>query len=293
MIVLDLRAGDEHGSVRMKLALGGSIGAFRVALRGTQYENRFLPRRAPAPRSWRVVLRIESGALQLAGRTLHRGDWAIARDTVFVPETDGPPIAAAVRGDVELFAVRLGVDCFSSLAPLEIVHASSAVERAYCGVAAELDTASAPTAALVDGLRALLGAIHEGGWAVRVPSLPDGAPDPMVLRVQQALTTGFARLREHPMMLDLIERAGITERQMLRDLIAVQERLGMFRGGWRDTLRWWRVTAAMFLLGHPARSVDSVARATGYADASALGRAFRDSGLPSPARVRDELSALG
>ncbi len=84
------------------------------------------------------------------------------------------------------------------------------------------------------------------------------------------------------------ELAQISIRQLRRDAAEISTRNGL--GGFRRATRVFRVRRAVLLLSVPALSVEAVARLSGYSGATAMARAFRDEGLPSPTEVRVELA---
>gem|GEM_PF-7030310 len=275
----------------MKFALGQGSGAFLVQLRKTQYQNRFIPRREKSPHSWRILLRVSSGNLKLANTVVAPGSWACVSDDVFVPSAEGPSVLATVDADVELLAIRVNADRVPAhWSTVERLDASAEIDETAARFASKLDEVETVEHDFIAGFSSLMAMFQRQRWlSASDEKVEDSLHDPTRLRVQRALTSALGQLALQPMMLDLIEESGVTERQMLRDLTSVQQRFAMFEGGWRETLRWWRLTAAVFLLGNHDRSIAEVARATGYADSSALGRAFRDVGLIAPTQIKNAL----
>jgi transcriptional regulator GlxA family with amidase domain len=82
--------------------------------------------------------------------------------------------------------------------------------------------------------------------------------------------------------------AGLSLRQIGRDLRELTQTFGLFGRGFRDAMRVLRLRAAVLLLSAPDSSPSDVARTVGYGSLDAMGRAFRDALLPAP-RVVQEL----
>jgi AraC-like DNA-binding protein len=87
--------------------------------------------------------------------------------------------------------------------------------------------------------------------------------------------------------------AGLSLRQLGRDLTDFTRDFGMFGAGFRDAMRILRLRAAVLLLSAPGGSPSEVARAVGYGSLDAMGRAFRDAQLPAPSVVQDAVRFPG
>jgi AraC-like DNA-binding protein len=81
--------------------------------------------------------------------------------------------------------------------------------------------------------------------------------------------------------------AGLSLRQLGRDLRDFTRTFGLFGGGFRDAMRVLRLRAAVLLLSAPGGTPSDVARAVGYGSLDAMGRAFRDAQLPAPSVVQE------
>jgi AraC-like DNA-binding protein len=79
--------------------------------------------------------------------------------------------------------------------------------------------------------------------------------------------------------------AGLSLRQLGRDLTDLTRTFGLFGGGFRDAMRIVRLRAAVLLLSAPDATPSEVARVVGYSSLDAMGRAFRDARLPPPSLV--------
>lgn len=81
--------------------------------------------------------------------------------------------------------------------------------------------------------------------------------------------------------------AGLSLRQLGRDLSDMTRTFGLFGAGFRDAMRVLRLRAAVLLLSAPGGTPSEVARAVGYGSLDAMGRAFRDAQLPAPSVVQE------
>jgi AraC-like DNA-binding protein len=81
--------------------------------------------------------------------------------------------------------------------------------------------------------------------------------------------------------------AGLSLRQLGRDLGDLTRTFGLFGAGFRDAMRVLRLRAAVLLLSAPGGTPSDVARTVGYGSLDAMGRAFRDAALPAPSIVQE------
>src|SRR6185503_13787525 len=87
--------------------------------------------------------------------------------------------------------------------------------------------------------------------------------------------------------------AGLSLRQLGRDLRDLTRTFGLFGTGFRDAMRVLRLRAAVLLLSAPDGSPSDVARTIGYGSLDAMGRAFRDAHLPAPSVVQEAVRFRG
>ena len=80
--------------------------------------------------------------------------------------------------------------------------------------------------------------------------------------------------------------AGLSLRQLGRDLGDFTRDFGLFGGGFRDASRVLRLRAAVLFLSAPGATPSDVAKIVGYGSLDAMGRAFRDAKLPAPSVVQ-------
>lgn len=95
-----------------------------------------------------------------------------------------------------------------------------------------------------------------------------------------------------PSLTEMADRTATSTRQVQRDMGSLADALSLPYRGWRATLLSWRISLAVTLLGAPRTTVAEVAVRVGYGSAAAMGRAFRDAGVPSPTEVRTRLLAI-
>ncbi|MEO8703723.1 MAG: AraC family transcriptional regulator [Kofleriaceae bacterium] len=81
--------------------------------------------------------------------------------------------------------------------------------------------------------------------------------------------------------------AGLSLRQLGRDLGDLTRTFGLFGAGFRDAMRVLRLRAACLWLSAPGATPSEVAKTVGYGSLDAMGRAFRDANLPAPSVVQE------
>ncbi|TMQ12791.1 MAG: hypothetical protein E6J91_20320 [Deltaproteobacteria bacterium] len=79
--------------------------------------------------------------------------------------------------------------------------------------------------------------------------------------------------------------AGLSLRQLGRDIADLTRTYGLFGTGFRSAMRVLRLRAAVLLLSAPDGTPGDVARVVSYGSLDAMGRAFRDAQLPAPSVV--------
>lgn len=97
----------------------------------------------------------------------------------------------------------------------------------------------------------------------------------------------YQRLSTSASLKQIASLAGLSLRQLGRDLGDLTRTFGMFGGGFREAMRILRLRAAALLLSAPEGTPSEVARLVGYGSVDAMGRAFRDAGLPAPSIVAE------
>jgi len=113
------------------------------------------------------------------------------------------------------------------------------------------------------------------------------AEPPHLARCWAALEPHFMQLQPAPSLQEIADRAGISVRQLSRDVVDLLNTFAIGLGdSFRDVVSDVRLRWAVLLLSAPALPIHEIARASGYGSLQALGRAFRDAGLPSPSAVR-------
>ena len=209
-----------------------------------------------------------------------------------------------VLRDDELEHVAPGSRTFRSWgAPATVLtmRLSAHLVRGAVGLAAGPRPLPAPAAAALRALggvddthgkeapfRALVAALIASGHVEEqlARELTDEEPAHLE-RVWAALASVYER-QDTAAYVDLIAGlAHVSPRQVQRDLRDLAQRAGF--DGFRATMRGLRLRRAVGLLSAPELEVSEVARIVGYGSADAMGRAFRDAGLPAPSVVRDEV----
>ncbi len=104
-------------------------------------------------------------------------------------------------------------------------------------------------------------------------------------RVWAVMQPLYQHLATSTSLKQIASLAGLSLRQLGRDLTDLTRTFGLFGGGFRDAMRILRLRAAVLLLSAPEATPNDVARVVGYSSLDAMGRAFRDARLPPPSLV--------
>ncbi len=105
-------------------------------------------------------------------------------------------------------------------------------------------------------------------------------------RVWSVLRPLYENLSTSASLKQIASLAGLSLRQLGRDLGDLTRTFGLFGAGFRDAMRVLRLRAAVLLLSAPDATPSDVARTVGYGSLDAMGRAFRDAHLPAPSVVQ-------
>jgi AraC-like DNA-binding protein len=106
-------------------------------------------------------------------------------------------------------------------------------------------------------------------------------------RVWTVMRPLYQNLSTSASLKQIASLAGLSLRQLGRDLGDLTRTFGLFGAGFRDAMRVLRLRAAVLLLSAPDGTPSDVARIVGYGSLDAMGRAFRDAHLPAPSLVQE------
>lgn len=120
-----------------------------------------------------------------------------------------------------------------------------------------------------------------------VASLVPTEPEAFV-RLWAALRPLYASHATSASILQLRRVTGLSLRQLTRDLGNMTRTFGL-GGSFRDTTRVLRLRAAIVLLSAPGGTATEIASLVGFQSLDAMGRAFRNAGLPPPSVVQDAI----
>jgi transcriptional regulator GlxA family with amidase domain len=107
------------------------------------------------------------------------------------------------------------------------------------------------------------------------------------LRLWAVMRPLYQNLATSASLKQIAALAGLSLRQLGRDLRDLTRTFGLFGTGFRDAMRVLRLRAAVLLLSAPEGTPSDVARTIGYGSLDAMGRAFRDASLPAPSIVQE------
>jgi AraC-like DNA-binding protein len=152
---------------------------------------------------------------------------------------------------------------------------------------------SLPQPQLPDVTFALLRACAlEGYVGEQIPDRAFSHWDTVAQKTGESILRAWTSATGIPAISDLARFFGRSGRQLTRNLEAFAHAIGLPSARWRFTMRKWRLRSASILLSAPRATVQDVAREVGYGSVEAMGRAFRDAGLPSPSDIRNAARGL-
>lgn len=279
------------GRVGAKVSLRGVVfrrsGAYSIVLEGTRFDSRAIPCAVGSKAPWYFVLCPIEGELRVGQRRILPNDVVVLpQHFVTVKGSPAFPIRS-LSNEAHAVALRVHPDDLATLHTEPRVHeCSSATVTAI----RELSTALSSDAfqeAAVHAQRAATCLVGEG--ITRQEPDSGGRTQVRASVVQRFARTVYPLLSElttKPGLADVIEQAGVSERQFLRSMVRVQETFDLPDRGFRTAMVRWRATAAALLASSSALSLDEVAVLAGYASPNAVHRAFRKFELPFPGMIQ-------
>lgn len=275
------------GRVRSTFVLGRDLHVHAVERSGLVYDSRFLPE-TPASREHVVVYLAVAGTLEVHRRGALRSETTqgiLVRETELEgPRADRRVVLRSFGSPFLGIDLRVARDALAShpaaggtLLPLDPALLEAGRRLIALGPPA---TAEAELNVLLDGLVA---------HGVLVPR-PGATLPRRSSRLWNALRPLLEELRVLPSLDELSLESGLSLRQLARELTALSGAAGL-GGGWRTFTHRMRLKLAVLALSAEGASIAQVARAVGYSTTDAMGRAFRDAGLPSPTEVREAIGA--
>lgn len=226
------------------------------------------------------------------------------------PPVDGPQ--AYVLADREFDRVVAGAPTFRSsgapaaiielripaadvAVPIGLTHGQislpASVWDAYAGleaVSGEPSQTGDPDSEPAHALNTLMVRLGEAGILSKdlAGSVVTDEPERFT-RLWHVIKPRYSNYETSASLKEIAAAAGLSLRQLGRDLTDLTRTFGLFGAGFRDAMRVLRLRAAVLLLSAPDATPSEVSRAVGYGSLDAMGRAFRDAGLPAPSAIQD------
>lgn len=255
------------------------------------FDSRFAPaaRRATPFAHLYAVWR---GALQVAGGPVVEGPRAFALAEAEFDRVVPGALTFRSWGSPAVI-VELRVPAAALRCPVGLRHGEVALPpAAWAAYGALAEAAAGPAPA--PALHALMVALGAAGVVAAdlVASVVAHEPERFA-RLWDVIRPLYASYATSTSVKELAGPSGLSLRQLGRDLTEMTRTFGLFGAGFRDAARVVRLRAAVLLLSAPDATAGEVARAVGYGSLDAMGRAFRDAGLPAPSAVQDAVRFAG
>jgi hypothetical protein len=295
MLVARSQAVLYRSALRCAFAFGRGIWCKLVDQDRLAYDTRFLPGASGAPKPRVCLYLLGAGSLEMHGRVVERFD---------------APVAIAMTLDqLEGAHERRALTLRASGARCSVIeiHLDAAAFTKSASLPERIDLPDSvwawATRALAnfheDEQRAemeVVGMLRELASSGLVDAEAVGraiAPMPAVL---DQLWRGLRPVVERKLLSatteEIAEGAGVTRRRVEQGMQYFIASTGLVGSGIRVVMNRLRLKAGVIFLSSEEGSVAEVARLAGYGSADAMGRAFRDAGLPSPTVVRQELARI-
>lgn len=128
----------------------------------------------------------------------------------------------------------------------------------------------------------------DGAIGASVPGSIQDEPEQLA-RTWAGLAPLYTNQMTSASIFTLKKLTGMSIRQLARDIKLLTKTFGLPGEGFRDTVKVMRLRTAVMLLSSPGATATEVAQQVGYKSLEAMGRAFRDSGLPAPSVVQQQV----
>ncbi|MCB9578920.1 MAG: helix-turn-helix transcriptional regulator [Polyangiaceae bacterium] len=290
-----LRACERFGlsdvGLTLRFAVERDAGVYYAKLEGASWHTGLLPQAPNPPGDWVFLCLIRAGRVWVApdGFWLESGvPFVVTEQHIVAADPDGScfrsemPVLEGVALRVRAADTRLDASRPKNVTVDASVR--QALENAVDVLAGDADTGETQSL-----FQRLLDACADTGILTRHLRVEAERRRHSALeRARKALFPILETLFQSPMLVDAMSRVGTTDRQVRRDILRLQREYGFFDRGWRNALNRWRITAAVLLLSSDSLSNAEVAVAVGYGSLTAMDRAFKRAGLPTPRQVREQ-----
>ena len=261
-----------------------------MRLEGVRWVASAMPQLKREPRDWQFMIYLKSGEIirEPDGDRFAPGSLMVAPEKEILGLSKSGRSLRTVDSTTEGLALRLNPeDLLLSVTTTSPVKAQPEVVQVARKAIERLSEEACTDEIVEDQLSSVLKACC-AARLVHSEALRrlHGSGNPRAQRTQDAMFQTVQSLAKQPMLVDATERAGLTERQVRREVKQLQEEYDLLDRGFRETVRRWRLTTAVLLLSARHLAINDVASAVGYSSATALGRAFKQAGMPSPSKVR-------
>lgn len=229
-----------------------------------------------------------SGTIAVAGAAPLRGPCAfVLAETEFDRVVPGAITFRSFGARCTIIEIRLPIADIRR--PIGLVHGPVGLEPAVWDAYHALQTNPGEPAvhALLAALAAT-GIVSTDLAASVVPNEPE-----RFVRLWSVIRPLYQELATSTSLKHIHTLAGLSVRQLGRDLSDLTRTFNLFGKGFRDAMRIVRLRAAVLLLSAPDGTPSDVARVVGYGSLDAMGRAFRDAMLPAPSLVHAQVRFRG
>lgn len=272
-------------SLRTSLVLTPRAGVVAIDRRGLAFDTRFVPGDAAPERPMTIVYVVLEGRLAMGDGPVH------SSPTVFtIAEADLEGALGARTNTHRTVGERYAaVEMHLRTDDVTWPPRTPLGEPFFRACRRVVEEGSESDEELHETAREALDLLREHGVIGPDVTLERAVGSAAISRVWSAMRPALERLAA---LAPLKELGVSSPRQTKRDIDLLASSYPVVRGGWRAMVQRYRLKLAVLFLSAEGVTVATVAREVGYGSADAMGRAFRDAGLPSPSEVQRRLREL-
>jgi AraC-like DNA-binding protein len=283
-----------QGDLRWAVVFAGKLWSILVDRDGLVHDTRFVPPAADTKRPTVCLYLLLSGSFSVHGGRCFESPAAFVLSDEQLEGAQGRrPLTFSAKGhpfsSIQVYLAGSDLSVTPGAAPVEV----ALDERTWEAARAAARLSEHDDDALQRAFTAFIEATAKSG--VLGPNVAVRALDPpsnAFSLLWRALRPMIERFYLSPTLQEVGDATGVSTRQVERYVQQFVAWFALVGEGWRPSTRHLRLKLAVILLSAEGASVADVAGAVGYMSSDAMGRAFRDAGLPPPTVVQEEVRAI-
>lgn len=266
-------------SLRTSVALAPRVGIVAIDRRGLVFDTRFVPGDAAPPRPMTIVYTVLEGTLAIDDGNVYAAPAVFA-----IAEADLEGALGQRKNTHRTLGERyVAVEIHLRTEDITWPPRTPLGASFFRACRRVVEDGGESDDALHETASEALDVLREHGVVGAEVVIERTVGSNAVSRVWGAIRPALERLAALAPMKAL---GAASPRQTKRDVDLLSSSYPVVHGGWREMVQRYRLKLAVLFLSAESTTVAIVAREVGYGSADAMGRAFRDAGLPSPSEVQ-------